>query len=115
MSPSEIFYLANYIRFVTLILPIRSFAMFIKRFLVLIIGSLLSYYMVKYRYKIGDTIGPISFAEKYLGGGGTYTFIVIFAIFIFFCSLTYATGSLDIFFQENVKQYFGGDKPIENP
>ena len=57
-----------------------------------LLGIALSYCFVRYRENIIDVIGKIDFAEKYLGTGGSYTFLVIIAIIVFFLSLTILFG-----------------------
>lgn len=79
-----------------------------SRLLVAIAATAISYFLLKYRQKIGDLIGPVGFAEKFFGGGGTYTLLVIIAIVIFFLGLSYLSGGLDFFFQQSVSPYFGG-------
>lgn len=65
------------------------------RFLVLILGSLVAYLMLKYRGAVKQFTGDFAWAEKYLGSGGTNTFIVLFAIGVFVLSLMYALGTLE--------------------
>lgn len=64
------------------------------KFIVLFFCTVGSYLMLKYRRPIKEFTGDISFAEKFLGMGGTNTFIVILGILLFFGGLFYFTGSL---------------------
>lgn len=73
------------------------------RILALLIGVPLGILVLKYRKRVKDFFGDIAFAEKYLGVGGSYTFIVIMGILIFVFSLMYALGTL----QELLLQIFG--------
>ena len=75
-----------------------------QKFLVLIVGALISFLMLKYRGKVKQFTGDIDFAEKYLGSGGTNTLIVIVAFLVFIGCLMYFTGTLDSFMQGS----FGG-------
>ena len=65
------------------------------KFIVLIIGSVCAYLLLKYREKIKNMIGDIAFAEKFFGNGGTYNMIIIVSILVFIFSLMYATGTLE--------------------
>ena len=47
-----------------------------------------------YRRKIKEFIGEIGFAERFLGSGGTNTFIVLIGVLVWVLSLMYATGTL---------------------
>jgi len=58
------------------------------------VGSLL---IIKYRVKIVATTGKFGWCEKYLGDGGTYRFMVIFAIILFFWGVAKLTGTDDVF------------------
>lgn len=71
-----------------------------NRFVVLLLGLPAFILLIKYRRNVGDFIGPVDFAERYLGGGGTYSLVVIIAFMVFVLSLMYAFGT----FQE----IFGG-------
>jgi len=50
--------------------------------------------------------GDFSWAEKYLGSGGTNTFIVLFAIGVFILSLMYSLGTLDSFISNSLGVLF---------
>ena len=65
-----------------------------QKFLVLVIGSLLAAFIIKFRSGIRNFTGEIGFAEKYLGNGGTNLFIVLLGIACFVLSLMYALGTL---------------------
>jgi hypothetical protein len=58
-----------------------------------IVGIIGSYFMVKYREKLGDMIGEAEWM-KYVGG--VYYFLIILAIFIFFLSIAELTNTTDI-------------------
>ena len=60
-----------------------------------ICGLVVSLLMIKYREKIGENIGEAEWMQKI---GGIYNFIIIVAIFLFFWSIAYLTGTIDIFF-----------------
>lgn len=61
-------------------------------------GLIAPYFMVKYREQIIEMTGKFSWAERYLGNGGSYNVIVLFAIFLFFFSLLYITGYSHVLF-----------------
>lgn len=60
-------------------------------------GMVLGFLIIVFRPRIKDFIGEIGFAEKYLGAGGTWTFLLIVGVAIFVLSLMWATGSLQGF------------------
>ncbi|MFC1809935.1 hypothetical protein ACFLZH_00360 [Patescibacteria group bacterium] len=62
-----------------------------------LIGFPLSFLFIIYRAKIKDFTGNIPFAEKYLGSGGTYTFILLLGVIIFIITLLYITDTLQTF------------------
>jgi len=59
-----------------------------------IIGMILGMLILIFRPKIKDFTGNIGFAERYLGPGGTWTFLIFFGVIVFIVSLMWATGSL---------------------
>lgn len=62
------------------------------------IGAVLSVLILIYRVKIREFIGQIGFAERALGPGGTYTFLVLLGVALFFVSLMIMTGTLNVLF-----------------
>lgn len=54
--------------------------------------------------KIVDNIGRISYAEKYLGVGGSYTFMRLLGILLVFIFLALATGTLGLVF-DSIKNF----------
>jgi hypothetical protein len=54
---------------------------------------------VIYARKIVEFLGSSATLEKYLGTGGTYMGLRIFAVFLFFFSILYMTGHVGTFFQ----------------
>lgn len=63
------------------------------RYLLSIVGIIGSFYLVKYREVIGNSLGEPAWMRSF---GGIYTFLVFIAIFIFFWSLATITNSTDI-------------------
>ncbi len=61
-----------------------------------LLGIVLAFAMIKYREDIIDFSGKFDWAEKYIGG--SYNAIILFAIFIFFFSLTFLFGEQDAIF-----------------
>lgn len=74
--------------------------MWFKKLLVFILGGGASYLLIAYRKQIHDFTGDIGFAEKYLGTGGTFTFFIFLAIFVFVVTVMYVFGTLDGVVQE---------------
>ena len=77
------------------------------KFFVGIIGMPLALVIIYYRKQIKDFVGDIGFAEKIFGMGGTHTFIVVFAFFIFIFSLMYAMGTWQSISTEFLGPLFG--------
>jgi len=69
-----------------------------------IIGMVIGFLMIVFRVRIKNFTGSIGFAERYLGVGGTWTFLLILGILLFVLSLMWATGA----FQDFVLGRFGG-------
>ena len=62
--------------------------------------------MLRYRAQIKDFIGDVGFAEKYLGVGGTHTFLIIVALFAFILPLMYAMGTLQTIVGSTIGRFF---------
>jgi hypothetical protein len=62
-----------------------------------ILAIIASFLLIKYREQIVGTTGKFAWAEKYLGLGGTYRFMVILGVFFFFWGVAYITGTTDVF------------------
>jgi hypothetical protein len=63
-----------------------------------LIGCVLAILLIVYRDKVIHFMGPVAWAEKHLGGGGTYTLFVLIGILGFIFSLMYMTNSFDLIF-----------------
>lgn len=59
-----------------------------------LLGLVLSFFMIKYRERVGDMMGE---AEWMRSVGGVYMVVIGLAIFIFLWSLAALTNTLDIF------------------
>ena len=57
--------------------------------------------------QIGNFIGEIDFAEKYLGSGGTYSFIKLFGLAVTIFSIMWITGDLPYFLHVTLGRFFG--------
>lgn len=68
------------------------------------IGMVLGFLILVLRPQIKGLTGDIGFAERYLGQGGTWTFLALLGIAIFILSLMWATGTL----QDALLSAFGG-------
>jgi hypothetical protein len=60
-----------------------------------IFGIFASFYMIKYREKVGDMLGEAEWMSKV---GGIYTVVIFLATFIFFWSVAELTGTTDYLF-----------------
>ena len=63
-----------------------------------ILGMGLAYVIVKYREQIVEMTGKFSWAEKYLGRGGTYNAYVLLGIIIFIISFLFFIGEEELLF-----------------
>ncbi|MBU0577274.1 hypothetical protein KJ742_02775 [Patescibacteria group bacterium] len=63
-----------------------------------LIGAVLSIALIVYRERVVRFTGMIQWAESHLGGGGTYTLMVLIGVLLFFLSLMYMTNSFDLIF-----------------
>lgn len=61
-----------------------------------ILAIVASFAIIKWREKIVATTGKFEWCEKYLGLGGTYRFMVILAILLFFWGVAKITGTEDV-------------------
>ena len=58
-----------------------------------ILGIIGSFFLIKYREKVGDSLGEPDWAIKV---GGIYNVVIIFAIFLFFFCIAWMTGTVDV-------------------
>ncbi len=82
------------------------FIFFMDKFLAIILGLPAALLLVKYRRQVGDAVGPIDFAEQYLGSGGTYNLVLIIALLVFILSLMYGLGTLQPLLQGTLGKFF---------
>jgi hypothetical protein len=75
--------------------------------LIVILGFAAFILILKFRSPIKDFVGDIGFAEKYLGPGGTHTFIIIFAFLCFILPLMWALGTIQAIFYSTFGRFFG--------
>lgn len=59
-----------------------------------LVGIVISFFLLKYRATVGDMIGEADWMNKV---GGVYNLIIIFSLILFFWSIAYMTGTMDIF------------------
>lgn len=69
-------------------------------------GIILSFLLLIYRTSVKHFLGEFRWAEEKLGPGGTYTVLVLAAIFGFVFSLMYMTSSFDLIFGETQVDFF---------
>ena len=65
------------------------------KFLFSLLGIIASFFMFKYRERIGDTIGEADWMRKV---GGIYGVVMILALVIFFWSVASLTGTTSVLF-----------------
>lgn len=58
------------------------------------LGVVGGFFYIKYAYQISNFTGSIGFAERFLGGGGTYIFHKVMGVLIIMLSIMYAFGGL---------------------
>lgn len=73
-------------------------------------GLVISMLLLIYRVRIRGFMGQIGWAERYLGPGGTYTALLLFAVLLFFLSLTIMTGAFDWIFKGSLGSFFNSVK-----
>ena len=66
--------------------------MIIQQILLGLVAIGLGVAALKYNYQLVNFTGNVGFAERYLGGGGTYAFYKLIAIVMVIGGLLYATG-----------------------
>jgi di/tricarboxylate transporter len=76
------------------------------RFLVGLVGIPLGFVIIVYRERIKQFTGDISWAEKHLGSGGSYTAILLFGLLVTFGSFLFMTGTLQLFFESVFGNFF---------
>lgn len=78
-----------------------------------VLGLGLSFAMIKFRESIGNSIGEADWMRKV---GGVYNVIVMCAVAMFFWSISYLTGTQDIFLAPVLKLFPAANKaPAELP
>lgn len=65
------------------------------RYLLIAIGMVGPFFMIRYRERLGDMVGEAEWMKKL---GGVYMVIVIVALIIFFWSLAELTGTTSLLF-----------------
>lgn len=55
---------------------------------------LAGFLVIVFRPRIKDFTGSIGFAERYLGAGGTWTFLLLVGLLMFIGGLMWATGTI---------------------
>lgn len=64
----------------------------ILRLIILLVGVPLGFWLVRYRAKVVEVAGKMSWAERYLGDGGTYNVWLLIGTFISAGSILYFFG-----------------------
>lgn len=62
-----------------------------------LLGMILGMLIIIFRPQIKNFTGSIGFAERYLGVGGTWTFLALLGGLVFMFSLMWATGTIQEF------------------
>jgi len=66
--------------------------------------------MVVYSEKVVRFTGEIPFAEKWFGGGGTYTFVKLLGLVVTLLSIMWVSGGLDSFLRGTIGAFIPGVK-----
>jgi hypothetical protein len=74
-----------------------------------LIGIVASFFLLKYRERVGDAIGEADWMKKV---GGVYMIIIIFSILLFFWSVASLTGTTDVLFGP-LRHIIPGLYPVE--
>lgn len=84
--------------------------------LLIVIGLVTPFFLIKYREQIGDTIGEADWMRWF---GGVYIFITIVAIVLFFWALAETTGTTNILFKPVIqifpKEHMDSSAPVMLP
>lgn len=80
--------------------------MTIKSFILGLIGIVAGLLIIKYREKLQTWTGNISFAERYLGPGGTFTLLLLIGAATVILSILYMTGILQDFIKSAAEPFF---------
>ncbi|OGJ47806.1 hypothetical protein A2344_05125 [Candidatus Peregrinibacteria bacterium RIFOXYB12_FULL_41_12] len=75
-----------------------------SRYIIGFLAMIGGFLILVYRAKVKDLVGDIGFAEKYIGVGGTWTFLILLGIGFFIFGLMWMTGTL----QSGVGGFLGG-------
>ena len=67
-----------------------------------------SFFLIKYREKVVEMTGKFAWAEKHLGSGGTYNFMLILAVVFFFWGVASITGTTDVLLGPLRRVFFPG-------
>lgn len=76
------------------------------RFLIGLIGIVCGLLIIKYREKIQRVSGPIAFAEKYLGPGGTFSMYLLTGCGTVILSILYAFGIIQSIIEKAASPFF---------
>ncbi len=66
--------------------------------------------MIAYVEKVVRFTGEISFAERWFGSGGTYTFMKLLGLGITLLSIMWVSGGLEIFLHATLGRFIPGLK-----
>jgi hypothetical protein len=66
------------------------------------------YILLKADKIVDNFTGPIPFAEKYIGMGGSYTFIKLFGLAMTIFSFMHVTGGLEWFIAGTIGKFIPG-------
>lgn len=70
------------------------------------VGIILGFLAIKYAYQIKQFSGPIGWAEKVFGIGGTTTAVKVIGILVIIFSFLWMTGTLGDFLSSTIGKFF---------
>ena len=76
-----------------------------------IILIVIGFFVIIFTAKTVELTGEISCAEKYLGAGGTYTFVKIIGLLLIFIGFGWLTGGLQQLLMPTFGIFFGNPNP----
>ncbi|MBI5754014.1 hypothetical protein HZA40_02620 [Candidatus Peregrinibacteria bacterium] len=76
------------------------------RYIAIFVGCPLGFVIMYFKRAIKEFIGEVGFAEKYLGMGGTNTFVVLVGILVFIGSLMYGLGTFQALLDSSLGMFF---------
>lgn len=86
----------------------ECFVLFIFMFIAFLLIPVGFFILLKADKIVDNFTGSIGFAEKFLGSGGTYTFMKLFGLLVMIMAFMYLTGGLQWFLEGTIGRFIPG-------